>query len=439
MKRGLLTFTYVMFGISVLFALLLLVFALLSLIIMQIVPPVVVFTVLTCPFVLLSLHYIKCIKAIRHRNDWNNLLLKKLTKTNSGLAIIFVIFAVNTLLVALYPLVFYGSEILLDDTYLFFFVYFLCVCSVSTLYTINLLLHNKEFGKTGNNHCSGFSHDDQNILEAEMKLITLQHYTFQSKGKLANIVDDAITYSVLRKILHFTCTDIFTNDKSVVICYSNAPYPVWVWCKKPFSKQDVQSIAHTLKNHYLTRGNYRFIISEDLLAELTKADEIFGNLTVKMELLSYELRDINKIGYPCSGQMQKATMEQLDKLALMHKDACYEMEMHDFTMEHCKSTVMEMMQNDNLYIWVDDENQIVATVTKSIDSNYAKISFVYTLPNYRRKGYAINFVHKLSQMLIDDGFTPILYTNGNYVASNACYQKIGYQQIGKLVNVENNE
>jgi len=36
---------------------------------------------------------------------------------------------------------------------------------------------------------------------------------------------------------------------------------------------------------------------------------------------------------------------------------------------------------------------------------------------------------------LDDGLIPILYTNGDYVASNDCYKKIGYVQVGKLVDV----
>ena len=269
-----------------------------------------------------------------------------------------------------------------------------------------------------------------------MKNTALQHYTFEGKGELANIVDEVITYSVLRNILHYPCTDIFTNGQSVIICYSNAPYPIWVWCKRPFDEQDVQAVVHTLKTHYLEKGNYRFIISEDLLDEIAKIDNMFSNMTTRLELLSYELKNIKKIDYPCAGQMQKATMEQLDALASMYKDACYEMEMHDFTMEHCKATVTGMIQNDNLFFWVNDENKIVATVAKSTDGNYAKIAFVYTLPEHRRKGYAINLVHTFSQMLLDDGLIPILYTNGGYVASNECYKKIGYVQVGKLVDVE---
>ena len=264
----------------------------------------------------------------------------------------------------------------------------------------------------------------------------LQHYKFQARPELANIIDDTITYSVLCQILAYQCTDIFTNGKSIVICYSNTPYPVWVWCKTPFDKQDIATIAHTLKTHYLEKGPCKFIISEDLLIELAKVDDAFGGLITRMQLLSHELTEINSIKRKCDGQMQKATLEQVDKLALLYKDASYEMEGHDFSIEHCKNVVVNFVQNDNLYVWMDHGNQIVATVGTTVSDKVARIGFVYTLPNERRKGYALNLVHGFSQLLMDNGFKPILYTNGDYVASNECYKKIGYKQIGKLVEVE---
>ena len=43
--------------------------------------------------------------------------------------------------------------------------------------------------------------------------------------------DNAITFSVLANILHGTCTMTVTDTESFILCYSTAPYPVWVWCR----------------------------------------------------------------------------------------------------------------------------------------------------------------------------------------------------------------
>lgn len=264
----------------------------------------------------------------------------------------------------------------------------------------------------------------------------VQHYKFTSKPELVNIIDESVTFAILKKILHYNCTDIFTNHQSFVICYSNAPYPIWVWCKQPYDANDIQTIADVLKVEFWDKGDYRFIISEDLLQEIAKIHHVFAKMHQNMQLFSYELRQINAINYQCDGHMRRPKPTEIDTLAMHYHNASIEMEGHDFSMEDCKKIITGYIQNDELFVWVDDNDEIVATVNKILDGNYAKIGFVYTLPAHRRRGYAINLVHNVSQMLLDDGLIPILYTNGGYVASNECYKKIGYVQVGKLVDVE---
>ena len=322
----------------------------------------------------------------------------------------------------------FGNEIFGDGTMLTIYIVATCMLIISTLFNINLSLLNRLF-----NNCVKKREQDH---ITNMKLIaTLQHYKFEAKPELADIIDEAATFAVLKKILNFPCTDIFTNHQTFVICYSNAPYPVWIWCKHPYDEKDTKLIADILKTEFLDKGDYRLIISEDLLQELSKTHHVFAKMHQKMQLFSYELRQINAIDHKCDGQMRRPKPTEIDTLAMHYHNASNEMEGHDFSMEDCKNIVEGYMQNDELFVWVDDNDEITATANKILDGNYAKIAFVYTLPTHRRKGYAINLVHKVSQMLLDDGLIPILYTNGDYVASNECYKKIGYVQVGKLVDV----
>ena len=61
--------------------------------------------------------------------------------------------------------------------------------------------------------------------------------------------------------------------------------------------------------------------------------------------------------------------------------------------------------------------------------NAACISYVYTPPYFRRKGYAGCAVALLSQTCLDTGCVPVLYTDLANPTSNSIYQKIGYKPI----------
>jgi predicted GNAT family acetyltransferase len=65
----------------------------------------------------------------------------------------------------------------------------------------------------------------------------------------------------------------------------------------------------------------------------------------------------------------------------------------------------------------------------------ASIGLVYTRDEYRRKHYAEHLVYQVSEIVSDLGYLPMLYTDADYVASNACYEKIGYILRGKLCTI----
>ena len=429
MNKKLLTLTYVMFGVSIIFALLMVACLFIAIFVAKVAPPIIICSILNCPAILFVLHYRNCIKAIKNMQDFTIKQLNRMQTINTLIIVLsFGPIAMYTPVLLVWLPINFGNAIFSDGTMLTIYIVATCMLIISTLFNINLSLLNRLF-----NNCVKKREQDH---ITNMKLIaTLQHYKFEAKPELADIIDESATFAVLKKILRFNCTDIFTNHKTFVICYSNAPYPVWIWCKRPYDENDTKLIADILKAEFLDKGDYRLIISEDLLQELSKTHHVFAKMHQKMQLFSYELRQINAIDHKCEGQMRRPKPTEIDTLAMHYHNASIEMEGHDFSMEDCNKIITGHMQNDELFVWVDDNDQIIATVNKILDGNYAKIAFVYTLPTHRRKGYAINLVHKVSQMLLDDGLIPILYTNGGYVASNECYKKIGYVQVGKLVDV----
>lgn len=254
---------------------------------------------------------------------------------------------------------------------------------------------------------------------------------------LHKLVENDISFSVLYKILQHKCTDVFSNGTTFIVCYSNPPYPVWVWCANVQNTGDVVQIAKYLKQNYLQKGKYSFIMENSLFESLKLVDSDFCSLQTQMQMLSYRLDDVKQISRPVDGTIRLAVVSDVDVLAKIYQDANLEMEGLSFFIEHCKKMVQEQIENGELFVMVDQTNGIVATTFATVQGNYGKISFVYTLPTHRRKGYAINLVHFVSKHLLQQNLTPILYTDGGYVASNSCYTKIGYKQVGNLVKVGN--
>ena len=264
----------------------------------------------------------------------------------------------------------------------------------------------------------------------------LTHYQNQ-----ANVVDtgllrqDAIDYSVLISILHSPCSDVFTDHESVILCYSLAPSPVWVWAKDLNNDEAVRAVADCLRTYFPVSQGHTYNVSYPLLERLREVDPYFRSLEVKLGLLSYRLDNLNPIHYPCGGHFAPARQEDLEPLIPIWHAMNLEMENHDFSESYCREQIGNHLTKGTLFTWRDEADQIVALTAKWADGGYCKLSAVYTLPRHRRKGYAINLVHKVTQSVLDEGLIPILYTDAGYIASNDCYKKIGYRQVGSLCTI----
>lgn len=264
----------------------------------------------------------------------------------------------------------------------------------------------------------------------------LFHYQNQSKVVDTKLLkNDEITFSVLVSILQNECTSIYTDHESIVICLSMLPYPVWIWCKNVNDIELVSKIAACLKEEFPFEKGHTYNLSYELLEQLIKADEYFQQCKIEMNLLSYRLDEMQKINVSCDGSIEPARVEELDYLIALWHDLCLEMAHVEYDEEFCRKAVLAHLAAGTLFSWRNAQDELVALTSKGDVNCYSKISSVYTLPGYRRKGYAINLVSRVTENILETKRIPILYTDANYGASNSCYKKIGYEEVGSLCTV----
>lgn len=244
--------------------------------------------------------------------------------------------------------------------------------------------------------------------------------------------DERITYSVLESIVKGPCQEIWTDRRDVMICLSAPPYPVWVFCRDEGDEAAVREIAACLRAHFPLEEGYRYNLSESLLARLAAADAAFAGARVRMRLLSYRLDRLAGAEHPCDGRMTPAGMDELETLSRLHQAATLEMEHRGFPLEHCRERVRESIEAGGLFLWRDGRGETVCMTCRHDGAPFSRLALVYTLPEHRRRGYAANLVHGVTQTILADGLTPILYADADYAASNACYRKLGFVRAGCL-------
>lgn len=89
-----------------------------------------------------------------------------------------------------------------------------------------------------------------------------------------------------------------------------------------------------------------------------------------------------------------------------------------------------------LWFWVDDQDRPVHLTGANPPSfGVSRIGPVYTPAEQRGRGYAAAAVAAVSQLVLDTGNRPCLFTDQDNPTSNALYAAIGYRPVVEMANL----
>ncbi|MBO5312719.1 MAG: GNAT family N-acetyltransferase [Clostridia bacterium] len=247
---------------------------------------------------------------------------------------------------------------------------------------------------------------------------------------------DKFTFSVLIKILQKECTLTITDGKRLIICFSNHPFPVWVWLPDDATKEEMEIAYQEIKNSFGFDSDFKFntkYFIADYFINRAKSDG-FSLSTVK-SLKSY-MCDSLMPERVVDGHLKIAEECDIDLLVefstIFHKEINSDIESE----EVYRRRVKEKVEEQSFFLWIDAQGNKVACCSYSDYENYSSVGSVYTPPQYRRKGYAYAIVREVTKKILARKRIPVLYTDADYAASNSCYTKIGYELKGELCTIK---
>jgi predicted GNAT family acetyltransferase len=68
-------------------------------------------------------------------------------------------------------------------------------------------------------------------------------------------------------------------------------------------------------------------------------------------------------------------------------------------------------------------------------ATHIAVNGVYTLPEYRQRGYAAAVVAHICKLILNEGKIPLLYTDLANPCSNKAYTNVGFVPCGKVDEV----
>ena len=248
--------------------------------------------------------------------------------------------------------------------------------------------------------------------------------------------NDRYTFFVLNRIMGGKCTLLLTDHERLIVCYSCSPYPVWIWTADDAGTEDMERAYRLAKEHSLLDGKHRFNLKYDLanyFIERGAKDNI--SLSISTNMYAYDCHNLIKPTVIADGSIHLCGVNDIDDLVnildLFHRETGVDQSDRDVYRQQAEESV----NGGNTYFWKDRHSNNVASCKFVINGDMASINLVFTLSEFRRKHYAENLVYRVTKLVMDAGYVPMLYTDADYVASNACYEKIGYVLKGKLCTI----
>jgi len=248
--------------------------------------------------------------------------------------------------------------------------------------------------------------------------------------------DDKYTFFMLRRIIGGKCKLLLTDHKRLIICYTSAPFPVWIWTPDDASGEEMEKAYQIAAEYSLFNDGYHFNLKYDLAKFFIERAAADGKmLSISINMFAYDCQNLVGPTKIADGSIHQCSREDLDELVdfmdLFHKETGIDQkDRGGYRMD-----AEVFIKTGNMFLWKDKYENNVASCMFAPDGNMASINLVFTRPEFRRKHYAENLVYQVTKLAMDAGYVPMLYTNADYTASNACYEKIGYVLRGKLCTI----
>lgn len=246
-------------------------------------------------------------------------------------------------------------------------------------------------------------------------------------------LNEKYKFSLVGHNLGLDETIIYSDEESYIFVLGKKHKPIWLWTDDKISNEKVLEIKDCM-DFLGNSGLNSFACKESLY---TKLGSIYENLEVEELSGCYVCHLLIKPS-ECVGQIEKASEDDKIIITQMWYDDCVEADSENhISYELAEKFVERFLDSGTFYVWRNNDGKIVSMVDYTIIDDYAEIAHAYTVPEERGKGYMANAVYELTKIVIENGFIPVLSTDYNYIASNKCYQNVGYKLEDRIVVFSN--
>lgn len=247
---------------------------------------------------------------------------------------------------------------------------------------------------------------------------------------------DRYTFAVLSRILGTPCRLILTDHERLIICHSVDPFPVWIWTPDGVSEDEARAAWDIVSRECPLDKGYRYNLKYELAGHFAAIAAKQGkNAVIETNMFAYDCPEPREPAVMPDGRLHKCGREDIETeteiIRLFHD----ELDLDRQETAQYRAEAERLINAGQAYFWINGDGEAAANCSYTPNGELVSINGVYTMPEQRRKHYAARLVYEVTKIAAGTGALPMLYTDADYRASNACYESIGYILRGKLCTI----
>ncbi|MDE7095483.1 MAG: peptide-methionine (S)-S-oxide reductase MsrA, partial [Anaeroplasmataceae bacterium] len=153
-------------------------------------------------------------------------------------------------------------------------------------------------------------------------------------------------------------------------------------------------------------------------------ERLLGETLLQHSMQIMVLKELKSLPNPSVFQCSSNDLEQLALCYCFFKKEALQEELD------LSSAIEALKGKENTFYAIKEKDRIVSIATKARNfDSICSISNVFTIPEYRGKGYARGVVSKLCEDILEEGKTPYLYVDKTNPISNHLYLSLGFTYL----------
>lgn len=254
--------------------------------------------------------------------------------------------------------------------------------------------------------------------------------------KSAKYKKDIVPFNLI-EVVKTSAKLLLSDERSYIICSMLFPsVPTWVWTVDNIGDSELKELCDYFYDYFNTDNRAYYVAKPDVASSIAEKYIKEKNAAVhRIHMESFECPTLIP-SKNTSVIIEKAAIDDLEMIAEFSRNFAYECFGRQMPYEDSLKEAENFINNPKSFVIRENGKAISMAKSARETEKHIAINGVYTLSEYRGRGFAAALVAHICKLIITEGKIPLLYTDLANPSSNKAYTNVGFIPRGRVDEIK---